>query len=74
MFMWVEKRTPVPAQSVHEAMEMVLRDPLVQQELSRQAEDIEFVASLPEDFDSETILQVKERSRQPPSMLPEWFA
>jgi uncharacterized protein YjaG (DUF416 family) len=59
MFMWVEKRTPVPAQSVHEAMEMVLRDPLVQQELSRQAEDIEFVASLPEDFDSETILQVK---------------
>jgi len=69
--MWAEKRTPVPAHRVQESMEMVMRDPVVQQELSRQAEDIEFVASLPEDFDSETVLQVKERSRQAPSMLPE---
>jgi uncharacterized protein len=44
--------------------------PLMWQELQREKEDIEFLAALPDHFDSETISALKARSSSQPSIVP----
>jgi hypothetical protein len=47
-----------------------MKHPLVQQELKRQAEDLEFLASLPEDVRRATVRQIRERANQAAGLLP----
>ena len=48
----------------------IMEHPLVQQELRRQAEDLEFLESLPTDIPQEMIPLIKEHAGQAPALLP----
>jgi uncharacterized protein YjaG (DUF416 family) len=48
----------------------IAEHPLMQQELSRQEEDIKFLAGLPDQFDSETVSALRERARTQAPLLP----
>ena len=50
----------IPPHSLN--FEEVMRHPLVQQELQRQAEDLVFLASLPKDISQETIPLIREHA------------
>lgn len=56
--------------SSSEEDERIAADPLMQQELRREEEDIKFLVALPDNFDNETISTLRARSSSQPPILP----
>lgn len=56
--------------SSSEEDERIAADPLMQQELRREEEDIKFLAALPDHFDNETFSTLRARSSNQPPILP----
>jgi len=53
-----------------EQAKRIAADPLMQQEVGRQEEDIRFLSGLPDQFDSETISALRTRANNQPPLLP----
>jgi uncharacterized protein YjaG (DUF416 family) len=62
MALYVQANEAIPPHSL--GPKEIMKHPLVQQELERQAEDLEFLASLPEDARRKTVHQIKERANR----------
>jgi uncharacterized protein YjaG (DUF416 family) len=68
MALYVQSAEAIPPHSL--SSKDIMKHPLVQQELKRQAEDLEFLASLPEDVRRATVRQIRERANQAAGLLP----
>ena len=68
MALYVQSTEAIPPHSL--GSKEIMKHPLVQQELKRQAEDLEFLASLPEDVRGKIVHQIRERANQAAGLLP----